>query len=288
VKTLPSALATHYAGNTTTLAQFVEITRADGAVFRFSSVDLPVTVSSNVYVPGLDVTAIANQAGLGGNNLEVTTTYDSTFTRTDFLLGLWNDAKWRLFEANWKVPADGINTLGNYVTGNTTPGEVAVKIELIARGAASLKQSVGIITSKECRARFADYPTPIYLSRCRLSSAAYLVTGTITNVTSQQVVRDSTRLQPADWFAEGVLKFTSGNNIGLSMKVRDYALNGTFTFSLPFPATIIVGDAYQVIAGCRKRRTEDCAGKFANAANFQGEPDLPGQDKITAAPETNS
>lgn len=288
MKTFAAGLAAHYAGVATTLAQFVEVTRADGAVFRYTSVDTSITVSGNVYAPGLDVTAIANQAGLGGNNLEVTTTYDSVFTRTDFLLGLWSDAEWRLFEANWKSPADGINTLGNYITGDTTPGELAVKIELIAKGAAHLKQSVGIITTKECRARFADYPTPIYLSRCRLSPASYIVTGNITSVTSQQVARDSARTEAADWFGEGALKFTTGSNAGLSMKVRDYALDGTFTFSLPFPATIAVGDAYEVIAGCRKRRTEDCANKFGNAANHQGEPDLPGQDKITAAPETDA
>ncbi len=45
---------------------------------------------------------------------------------------------------------------------------------------------------------------------------------------------------------------------------------------------IQVGDTFDVIAGCRKRLTEDCKVKFNNVLNFQGEPHLPGIDRLTA------
>lgn len=284
MKTFDSGLTAHYSGNAHTVAYFLQITRSDGSIFRFTSTDAAVTVSGNSYEPGLDVTAIANQAGLGGNNLEITALYDDTFTRDGFLNGVWSDAEWWMFESNYKTPSGGVNILGYYVTGDVTPDELTVKIELLSKGAAHLKQAVGIVTSKECRARFADYPVPIYSARCRLDSATYLVTGTITGVTSAQVARDSGRTEALDWFGDGLLKWLTGNNAGLSQKVRDYASDGTFTFSIPFPATIQVGDTYEVIAGCRKRRDEDCYTKFNNVVNMQAEPDLPGQDLATASP----
>lgn len=287
MKTIPIALANHYETNATTVAPFLQVTRADGAIFRFTSTDAEITVSGNTYEPGLDVTAIANQAGLGGNNLEITALYDDTFSRTDFLIGLWAGAEWWMFEANYRSPTDGLNVLGYYITGDTTPGEVTVKIELLSKGAARLKQNVGIVTSKECRARFADYPIPIYSARCRLDSATFLVTGTITSVTSQQVARDSARTEVEDWFGNAPFEWLTGENAGLSGTVRDYAADGTFTFSLPFPAAIGIGDEYRTLAGCRKRRDEDCYEKHDSVVNMQAEPDLPGQDAATAAPDVD-
>ena len=40
---------------------------------------------------------------------------------------------------------------------------------------------------------------------------------------------DSSRTEPVDHFNDGTIWFKSGNNIGLSTKVTDYAANGTFT-----------------------------------------------------------
>lgn len=283
-KTFPIALESHYASRAHTLAKCLQITRADGVIFRFTDSDRRRTVGGNVYEPGLVVTAISQQAGLGGNNLEVTTIYDNTFTRTDFLLGRWAGARWWLFEINWASPSDGMNVSGYYETGDIKHEMLTATIELLSKGAAHLKQPVGIVTTKECRARFADYPTPIYSARCRLDSAGFLVAGTITSVPSQQVARDSGRTEVEDWFGEAHFEWLTGENAGLTGRVRDYNVNGTFTFSIPFPAAINVGDTYRVIAGCRKRRDEDCLTKFDNVVNMQAEPDLPGQDKATAAP----
>jgi uncharacterized phage protein (TIGR02218 family) len=43
------------------------------------------------------------------------------------------------------------------------------------------------------------------------------------------------------------------------------------------------GTAVEVFEGCDKR-LETCAARFANAANFRGEPHLPGNDLLTRYP----
>jgi uncharacterized phage protein (TIGR02218 family) len=51
------------------------------------------------------------------------------------------------------------------------------------------------------------------------------------------------------------------------------------------PNNIAVGDAFNAIAGCDKT-IGTCAGKFANAVNFRGEPYVPGMDKMLATAVT--
>ena len=111
-------------------------------------------------------------------------------------------------------------------------------------------------------------------------------TGTITSVTSKQVFTDSSRTEADDYFGEGILTWTAGLNTGLSQKVKTYA-SDTFTLSLPMIFDVQIGDTYSVIAGCRKRLDEDCAAKFSNELNFQGEPHRPTVDELTSSPEVN-
>ena len=87
----------------------------------------------------------------------------------------------------------------------------------------------------------------------------------------------------ADYFAEGLLTFTSGLNVGLSQKVKAFAADKTITLSLPMVQAIVVGDTFTVYPGCRKRLAEDCVGKFNNVLNFQGEPHLPGVDQLAGS-----
>lgn len=116
---------------------------------------------------------------------------------------------------------------------------------------------------------------------------ALSITGTLSHVTDKQICRDASRDEPADWFGEGELEWLTGNNAGITAKVKTYAADGTITLALPMLSTVQVGDTYRLVAGCRKRRTEDCRDKFDNILNMDAEPDAPGLDAITAAPESD-
>ena len=93
--------------------------------------------------------------------------------------------------------------------------------------------------------------------------------------------------QPDDFYAEGLAVFSSGANAGRTAKVRSWA-GGVVTLSSNLPYLPETGDALELIAGCRKRLTEDCAGKFSNARRFQGEPHRPSIDSLTSAPEPSA
>lgn len=285
MKVIPIALAAHYATGSTTYADAMVITRTDGQIFRFTGTDRDSVIGGQTYsaAQGLDASSIVQSAGLSVDNLELTTIDDGTlFDVLDINAGIWRNAKFLIFRYNYESPSDGIDPLLAGTFGEITTMQSSIKIEL--RGLQQgLQQTVGNVSTKTCRARLADYPTPAGNNLCRLEPEPWTVTGSITSVTSQGVFADSGRAEAEDWFTEGIIEFTSGANAGLPAKVRKFA-SGQFELSIPMVFDVEVGDTYTVIAGCTKRWAEDCVAKFDNGINFQGEPHRPGIDALTASP----
>lgn len=274
MKTLPIALANHIATGTTTLADLLKVTRKDAQVFAWTSADTDVTISSVLYksAQGLNISTMEHSSGFSVDNLELTTLDDGTvFTKLDVLNGKWRNADFEISRYNWASPSDGVEVR---IVG--TIGEVRLHRGYITaelRGLQQyLQQPIGNVTSKTCRARLGD-------SLCTKVLTSFTFVGSVTSVTSAQVFTDSTKAQAADYFAEGLLTWTSGPSIGLTVKVKSFAA-GVFTLSLPLLSTIVIGHTFSVVAGCQKRLT-DCSTKFSNVLNFQGEPHLPGIDQMT-------
>jgi uncharacterized phage protein (TIGR02218 family) len=290
LKTLPVAYQAHLDTGTTTRAYALKITRTDGQVFAWTSASAGVTLGATTYsaAPGLQISSIASTAGLAVDNLELTTIDDgSIFTRAQVLGGVWQAAAWELLAYNWASPADGTEPIAAGTVGEVQLLRGRVIAEL--RGLQQyLQQPIGNVTSRTCRARFADFPAQAGTNRCGLVAATYTRTDAVTAVTSRQVFTSSTlwaAVGTADYYGEGLLTWTSGNSNGRRIKVKAYATGGVLTLMLPMLGDIQVGDTFSILAGCRKRLAEDCAAKFNNALNFAGEPHLPGVDALTAVPD---
>lgn len=187
-KTIPSGLATVYASGAATLAIGLRLTRSDGVVLGFTSADRDATISGVTYSPSraIDSSSITSSDGLTVDNLEMTTTgWEDTFNRADVLAGRWSGAAFLLFRYSWADPTAGIEPLLAGVVGNMRPERGALVTEL--RGLQQyLQQPVGSVTSKTCRGRFADYPTPMGSNRCRLSAGAWTDSMAVATVTSRR------------------------------------------------------------------------------------------------------
>jgi uncharacterized phage protein (TIGR02218 family) len=188
VKVLPIALAANLASKASTPAYALRVTRQDGQVFGFTSAGRPATISGVSYsaAQGLDASAIATSAGLNVDNLELTTLDDgSLFTKADLRAGVWQGAAFLVFRYSWANPADGIEPIIAGTFGNVTSAAGAIRIEL--RGLQQyLQQPVGSITTKTCRARFADFPAPNGNNRCTLVAAAWTDQYTVATVASRR------------------------------------------------------------------------------------------------------
>ena len=122
-------------------------------------------------------------------------------------------------------------------------------------------------------------------ARCRvnLSDARWRTSGTVASVLEPARLRVSLDDTVAGgWFSGGVLSWTGGPNDAFTAIVRahvhDYS-GVTLDLWEPPPRAVTSGDAFRLTAGCDKRFST-CRVKFANAANFQGFPHMPGNDFV--------
>ena len=287
MKTIPAALATHYAGVEQSTAFAIHVTRAavgspSFEVLGFTSHDVEQTVDGVLCAGGgLNVTSIASNSEMAVDNLELRTLDDgSLFILEEVVGGLWRDATFKLMRYNWVTPANGVEYLSAGVLGNIQflNGQVVVELRGLQQ---YLQQPVGTVSTKVCRARLGD-------ALCTKNLTSFTHAGTVTGVTNKQQFTAAALNQATDYYGEGLVAWLTGANAGLSQKVKVHSgTGGVFLLMLPMPYTIVVGDTFSAIAGCHKRLTEDCITKFANVLNFQGEPHRPGIDSLTASPEVS-
>lgn len=276
MKTLPSGLAAHYALGTTTLAYGLKIVREDDTVFGFTSASQDATISGVFYESsqGLNVSSLETTSGFTVDNLELSTIDDGTlFTKHEVLGGIWRNAAFTLFRYNFMNIADGVEYLMVGNLGEVTLRNGMATVEM--RGLQQFfQQPVGAVTTITCRARLGD-------TLCTKDLTSFTHTGTITSAPSVHGFTASGLAQASDYFGEGIVTFTSGACINMSVKIKSFA-SGAVVLQLPLITSPAIGDTFSIVAGCRKRYVEDCTTKFANSLNFQGEPHLPGLDKVIA------
>ncbi len=93
------------------------------------------------------------------------------------------------------------------------------------------------------------------------------------------------------WFDEGLVTWLTGLNAGTSMEVKTWTkATKTIELFLPMPFAIQAGDTFEIYPGCDKTRSgaEGCKVKFANVVNFQGFPDVPGNDQVLRFPDARN
>ena len=107
---------------------------------------------------------------------------------------------------------------------------------------------------------------------CGVNLATYAVAGTVTSVPNARTnFIDSSLAQAANYFTDGIVTWTSGNNNGLSHTIEAHTTGGNLTLQIPAIADIAISDTFTVTPGCDKTTTT-CTSKFSNLDNFQGFP----------------
>lgn len=184
--------------------------------------------------------------------------------------GVFDGARAYLFACNYLSPVEDYEPITASLLGKATLTRNGYRFEEMALVDA-LNQTVGKTYTPACPKRFGGQE----YAGCKINLAAITVTGTLTAVTSQSLLRDAARGEAADYFAYGTLQFTSGANAGLKpLEIKRHEADGTFETFEPFYYLPAVGDAYTLIPGCRKR-LQDCRDKWGNVVNFGGFPNMP-------------
>ena len=160
MKSVSAALAAHLAGPVTTLATCWRITRRDGREFFFTDHDRDLVFEGEVYKAssGYSRTAIANDASLGVDNLDVEGVFDSeAITEEELRAGLFDQAEVRIFVVNWADPSMGALRMRRGWFGEVVLTEQGVFRTELRGMTQALSQRIGELYSPECRADLGDH-----------------------------------------------------------------------------------------------------------------------------------
>lgn len=281
MRVISPQLESHFEGGMTTLATCWRITRQDSVDIGFTDHDEMITFDSLDYdsIAGFTPTTVESKSNMSVDNLDVEgQVFPSKITEEDLLAGLYDYAEIEIFVVNYTDL-----TQGKLVVKRGRLGEVTLNSQMFqaeVRGLTQhLSQTIGDVFSPSCRAILGD-------SKCKVALAGFTVSTTVTEITNSQTFKASALAEDAGWYTGGEVEWTSGNNDGRRMEVKEFA-STQVVLALPMGKSIQVGDTFDIIAGCDKTR-ETCQSRFSNIINFRGEPDVPGTDKLLTTAGTLS
>ena len=259
-----------------TLAFCWRLERRDGVTIGLTSHDRDLTITGLRYraAPGMTPSAIRTDIGLEADGLEIegALTADA-ITAADLAAGRWDGAALTLWLTQWEAPGELWLELSRGTIGGVEQRGATFAAEL-AGVASVLDAPVAPATSPDCRARLGD-------RACRVDMAGRRKVVTVVSVEGERVLVDGGELEVRG-YAFGTLRWMTGAATGLTQAVVDNDAGGLWLSDVPVMA-VPSGALALLTQGC-DRRLATCAGRFANVANFRGEPWLPGNDLLTRYP----
>lgn len=277
MRSMEEALAGRMDREATTLALCWRLVRRDGVALGFTSHDRPLFVEGLAYrpAPGAAPSAIELSDGFEVGTMEVAGALaGDSISEADLTAGRFDGAFVEIFLVDWETPSAGRLALAAGTLGAIEQRDEAFTAEL--RGpTAALDASPVELVSPECRAELGD-------PRCRVDLARF------TRVVTLSEVADAARFaftggdEAEGWFVYGRARFLDGPAAGLEGEVVASGV-GTVELREPLAAPPVPGNRVELRAGCDKRFAS-CRTKFANAANFRGEPHVPGTDALLRYP----
>jgi len=259
-----------------TVATFWRVLRRDGIVLGFTSHDRDLWFGGILHAasPGMVPSAIRKSADFEPDSAEVegALCHDSIST-ADLAAGRFDGAQVRIGVVDWETGENAVLYAGSIGTVAEEDGRFSA--ELVSRKAELLRDPTPR-TSPTCRAAFCG-------PGCGLSAARFTHEAKVTgfNAETNAALFD----QPFDpgAFAGGLLHWFDGPEAGSATTILGGDGAEGLILGSPISEGLPGGCPVRLREGC-DHTLETCATRFTNAANFQGEPYLPGNDLLTRYP----
>ncbi|MFY0312355.1 DUF2163 domain-containing protein [Leisingera sp. D0M16] len=280
---LSNGLRAHLQSGITTLCRCWALERRDGAVLGFTDHDCVLSFDGLEFQPGSGLTARAVQqaTGLSVDNTEALGVLrDAAVREEDIEAGRFDGAEVRCWLVNWQdVSMRWLQFRGSIGEIRRAGGAFEAELRGLTE---ALNRPQGRIYQKPCTAVLGD-------GACGfdLSTPGYAVELAAGQVERNEAFRwDSLPGFEPDWFTNGRLTVLNGAAEGLwaAVKADQTKADGRkIVLWEPIRAAVQPGDMLRLEAGCDKRMGT-CRLKFNNLLNFQGFPDIPGEDWVMAVP----
>lgn len=270
MRELSEAFGARLRAEVTTLALCWRIQRRDGVALGLTTHDRPVLVGGLTYhaAPGMQPSAISHGRAGEAHAMEITGALSEDGVReADLTAGLYDRALATCFLVDWDAPEAGTMVLASGEIGALTCGDGGFTAEL-RTAMDQLEAAVTERYSPTCRAALGD-------RRCRADLAQRTRLVHVTAAAGTLVSVDAAGA--ADAYRYGRARVASGPAAGLERAI-DGSSGNVITLRTAVPG-LAAGARIELREGCDKRFAT-CRDRFANIANFRGEPHVPGNDAM--------
>lgn len=265
------------------MADLFRITLSNGQILRHTNADMPVVWDGQTYeahklIIKRGATRVAVGLDVDSNTLEIAAEPDYRLEGLQWseaaLGGALDGARVvieRIFFNDWATPVGAVVIFSGRVS-DVSGSRSAVKVDV--------KSDIELLNVSSPRNIYqAGCMRTLYDGGCKVNREKFTVNGRVTANSTTGTELACNLTQADGWFNQGVIKFTSGRNAGLSRTVKEHK-GGRLSFALRLPFPPQSGDVFKIYPGCDKRQ-ETCGKKFDNIVHFRGFPYIPAADTIT-------
>lgn len=265
------------------MADLFRITLSNGQILRHTNADMPVVWDGQTYeahklIIKRGATRVAVGLDVDSNTLEIAAEPDYRLEGLQWseaaLGGALDGARVvieRIFFSDWATPVGAVVIFSGRVS-DVSGSRSAVKVDV--------KSDIELLNVSSPRNIYqAGCMRTLYDGGCKVNREKFTVNGRVTANSTTGTELACNLTQADGWFNQGVIKFTSGRNAGLSRTVKEHK-GGRLSFALRLPFPPQSGDVFKIYPGCDKRQ-ETCGKKFENIVHFRGFPYIPAADTIT-------
>lgn len=303
MRSIPPALQAYMDGRATGMTWLVKLgPLLDGSYRYWTMLDRDV-----VYDPGdgtgeqtwiarvgASMSAFATSADLGVDNAEldllppVASFEIEGITEQQIQSGELDSVRYRVYCLSFED-----TSLGHFIWAAGTIGEQRIRgtrlVTLEQRSISNrFKQTILDVDSTTCRVKhFGSQPigtgggVPEERFSCEYDLTGEWVSGTVTAADPDDpdlVFTDVDLLQSANYFAPGLVRFTSGANAGIEREISAFD-SGQVTLNYPTPHPIAAGDEFDIRRDCTRHKEGHNGCKTYHGADwnlhFRGEPAQP-------------
>jgi uncharacterized phage protein (TIGR02218 family) len=284
VRIVPALLQAHLDQPDTTTTRLLKIMLRTGLTYGLTTLDRTVTYDDGdgsidyIATNGFDAATFSTDSGLSVSNAEAFALISDVVPGVTVEMveaGDFDDARWICYLVNFEDLS-----MGHVILDAGDLGEVRTKhgmiwIPELLSYAMRLRQTVGSVWSRKCRAIFGSNPNS--QTGCGVNLAPLWVSGSVTVVGSENnrtFTASAVLGTPPIVPAPGRVQWLTGANAGREFPVEEVVASVVeLTETTAYP--IQVGDTYRIRPDCMKRFLEDCIQTWDNGINFKGEPHIP-------------
>lgn len=294
MRNIPAQLMSHYETGRTSICLLIKVKCKDGTILSFTTLDAPVTFTDGpdgpiTYGPtnGVRPSEMVWAGDLSVDTAEATGwIQDAGITEQQIRAGIFNFARWWIYEVNYLDLADGYCLKGSGTTGETKFSDNAWTVELRSK-TQQLKQPMVDLYTLTCRVKYGSAPCGKTLEWASTS---------VESVDADEpdrifYIEPNSGLLEAPDYRFGVVRVMSGDNTGaeVEVEVHEDDTNGIrIELLLPLPYPLAPSDLLDIRIDCNKVDQDmvfGCRSELRWGSDwfrhFRGFPDIPVSEQVS-------